>query len=183
MYVCTYGRTDVRTYIRTEFLPILQDFVPCWGRCPKRGTVTLNLSPKKSFLSMLPCFLPRMVFHPFVIQGPPSKSQSEKKCYKYDLVLLSQLFDGKGGMQSPEIYHLLCHSNLSHPCLLNNTSHLSPMGPLPTAQSPSATNNTIKITSCCFADFLVACTRLHKLLCWSVSWCVGPLVGPLVRCC
>ena len=27
-----YGRTDGRT----EFLPILQDFVPCRGRCPKR---------------------------------------------------------------------------------------------------------------------------------------------------
>ena len=26
----TYGRTDGRT----EFLPILQDFVPCRGRCP-----------------------------------------------------------------------------------------------------------------------------------------------------
>ena len=29
------GRTDVRTDGRTEFLPILQDLVPCWGRCPK----------------------------------------------------------------------------------------------------------------------------------------------------
>ena len=28
------GWTDVRTDVRTEFLPILQDFVPCWGRCP-----------------------------------------------------------------------------------------------------------------------------------------------------
>ena len=27
---------DVRTYVQTEFLPILQDFVPYWGRCPKR---------------------------------------------------------------------------------------------------------------------------------------------------
>ena len=27
---------DVRTYKWTEFLPILQDFVPSWGRCPKR---------------------------------------------------------------------------------------------------------------------------------------------------
>ena len=25
---------DGRTDGRTEFLPILQDFVPCWGRCP-----------------------------------------------------------------------------------------------------------------------------------------------------
>ena len=29
------GRTDGRTDVRTEFLPILQDFVPCRGRCPK----------------------------------------------------------------------------------------------------------------------------------------------------
>ena len=28
-------RTDGRTDGRTEFLPILQDFVPCRGRCPK----------------------------------------------------------------------------------------------------------------------------------------------------
>ena len=28
------GRTDRRTDVRTEFLPILQDFVPCRGRCP-----------------------------------------------------------------------------------------------------------------------------------------------------
>ena len=26
--------TDVWMDIRTESLPILQDFVPCWGRCP-----------------------------------------------------------------------------------------------------------------------------------------------------
>ena len=25
---------DGWTYGRTEFLSILQDFVPCWGRCP-----------------------------------------------------------------------------------------------------------------------------------------------------
>ena len=30
-------RTDVRTYVRTENLPILQDFVPYRGRCPKSG--------------------------------------------------------------------------------------------------------------------------------------------------
>ena len=30
------GRTDVRTYERTENLPILQDFVPYRGRCPKK---------------------------------------------------------------------------------------------------------------------------------------------------
>ena len=29
------GPTDGWTYGRTEFLPILQDFVPCRGRCPK----------------------------------------------------------------------------------------------------------------------------------------------------
>ena len=29
-----YGRTYKQTDGRTEFLPILQDFVPCWGRCP-----------------------------------------------------------------------------------------------------------------------------------------------------
>ena len=29
-------RRDVGTYVRTELLPILHDFVPCWGRCPKR---------------------------------------------------------------------------------------------------------------------------------------------------
>ena len=28
------GWMDGRTDGRTEFLPILQDFVPCWGRCP-----------------------------------------------------------------------------------------------------------------------------------------------------
>ena len=32
------GRTDVQTDVRTEFLPTLQDFVPCRGRCPKRET-------------------------------------------------------------------------------------------------------------------------------------------------
>ena len=26
---------DLHTYVRTENLPILQDFVPFWGRCPK----------------------------------------------------------------------------------------------------------------------------------------------------
>ena len=30
-------RTDGRTDVRTEFLPILQDFLPCRGRCPKKG--------------------------------------------------------------------------------------------------------------------------------------------------
>ena len=33
----TYRKMDVRMEGRTEFLPILQDFVPCQGRCPKRG--------------------------------------------------------------------------------------------------------------------------------------------------
>ena len=28
----TYGRM----YVLTEFFPILQDFVPCWGRCQKK---------------------------------------------------------------------------------------------------------------------------------------------------
>ena len=32
----TYGHTDGRTDGWTEFLPILQDFVPYRGRCPKR---------------------------------------------------------------------------------------------------------------------------------------------------
>ena len=38
----TDGRTDVRTYVRTENLPILQDFVPYWDRCP----ATAQLQPK-----------------------------------------------------------------------------------------------------------------------------------------
>ena len=29
------GRTNRQTDGQTEFLPILQDFVPCLGRCPK----------------------------------------------------------------------------------------------------------------------------------------------------
>ena len=29
------GRTDIQKYGRTENIPILQDFVPYWGRCPK----------------------------------------------------------------------------------------------------------------------------------------------------
>ena len=29
------GRTDGRTYVRTEFLPILQDFVPCRAAAQK----------------------------------------------------------------------------------------------------------------------------------------------------
>ena len=34
---------DVRTYVRTEKFPILQDFVPYWGHCPKRvGLVVEN---------------------------------------------------------------------------------------------------------------------------------------------
>ena len=32
-------RTDRWTDIRTENLPILQDFVPYWGRCPKMKKV------------------------------------------------------------------------------------------------------------------------------------------------
>ena len=32
----TDGQTDGRTDGWTEFLSILHDFVPCWGRCPKR---------------------------------------------------------------------------------------------------------------------------------------------------
>ena len=42
------GRTDGRTNERTEFLPILQDFVPYRGRCPKsrnRVSVALGLGP------------------------------------------------------------------------------------------------------------------------------------------
>ena len=30
-------RRDGWTYGWTEFLPILQEFVPCWGRCPKKA--------------------------------------------------------------------------------------------------------------------------------------------------
>jgi len=36
--VCTYGRTKERMNKQTENLPILQDFVPYWGRCPKGKT-------------------------------------------------------------------------------------------------------------------------------------------------
>ena len=39
----TEGRTDRWTDGHTdryiEFLPILQDFIPCWGRCPKRKSL------------------------------------------------------------------------------------------------------------------------------------------------
>ena len=32
----TGGQTDRQTYGWTENLPIIQDFVPYWGRCPKK---------------------------------------------------------------------------------------------------------------------------------------------------
>ena len=32
---------DVQMYVRMEILPILQDFVPCWGRCPKSDEIKL----------------------------------------------------------------------------------------------------------------------------------------------
>ena len=38
----TEGRTDVRTDRRMENCPILQDFVPYWGRCP----ATAQLQPE-----------------------------------------------------------------------------------------------------------------------------------------
>ena len=31
------GQKDICTDGQTQFLPILQDFVPCWGCYPKRG--------------------------------------------------------------------------------------------------------------------------------------------------
>ena len=40
-----YVRTYVWTYVRTEFLPILQDFVPCRGRCPKSHKKTEKMRP------------------------------------------------------------------------------------------------------------------------------------------
>ena len=54
------GRTDGRADGRTEFLPILQDFVPCRGRCPatlcdfttskKQGTGTADFMMPFGFL-------------------------------------------------------------------------------------------------------------------------------------
>ena len=41
-------KADGRTYGRTEFLPILQDFVPCRGRCPKR-VIAMQISSRLSF--------------------------------------------------------------------------------------------------------------------------------------
>ena len=35
MYEQTYEQTYERTYEHTEDLPIPQDLVPYWGRCPK----------------------------------------------------------------------------------------------------------------------------------------------------
>ena len=35
-YRWTNIRTDGQTEARTEFLPILQDFIPCWAHCPKK---------------------------------------------------------------------------------------------------------------------------------------------------
>ena len=35
---------DKQTDRRTENLPILQDFVPYWGRCPKTGKFLSNIS-------------------------------------------------------------------------------------------------------------------------------------------
>ena len=35
----TDGRTDGQMDGQTEFLPILQDFLPCRGRCPKTHSV------------------------------------------------------------------------------------------------------------------------------------------------
>ena len=48
------GRAEKRTDKQTEFLPILQDFVPSRGRCPK----TNNQSPKGIMRAVvpLPCF-------------------------------------------------------------------------------------------------------------------------------
>ena len=38
------GRMDSQMEGRMEFLPILQDFVPCWGRCP---ATLCNFTPSK----------------------------------------------------------------------------------------------------------------------------------------
>ena len=40
----TYIRTDEQTDKRMENLPILQDFVPYRGRCPKKGHLTEAIS-------------------------------------------------------------------------------------------------------------------------------------------
>ena len=41
---------DGWTYRRTEFLPILQDFVPCRGRCPKKENTQAFTIFKAAFL-------------------------------------------------------------------------------------------------------------------------------------
>ena len=41
------GHTDGRTDGWTEFLPILQDFVPCRGRCPKTVYFLPNLQLRR----------------------------------------------------------------------------------------------------------------------------------------
>ena len=38
----------MKTYIRTEFLPILQDFVPYRGRCPATIEVTIEKTIKET---------------------------------------------------------------------------------------------------------------------------------------
>ena len=40
----TDGRMDLRTEVRMENLPILQDFVPYQGRYPKRNVISNNFS-------------------------------------------------------------------------------------------------------------------------------------------
>ena len=41
------GRTERHTDGRTEFLPILQDFVPCWSRYPKKAKKKKKKKKKK----------------------------------------------------------------------------------------------------------------------------------------
>ena len=47
------GRTDERTNRRTEFLPILQDFVPCRGRCPKSVNSIYTLRERYEYTFIL----------------------------------------------------------------------------------------------------------------------------------
>ena len=50
IYGWTNKRTDIQTYRRTENLPILQDFVPYQGRCPK--STILNHSPNDNAIEI-----------------------------------------------------------------------------------------------------------------------------------
>ena len=37
IYICTDIQMYICTDIQMEFFSILQDFNPCWGRCPNKG--------------------------------------------------------------------------------------------------------------------------------------------------